>query len=689
MKKGLRSYLLIILVTSTATVIAQCPAGQLEVQLDVNTDNYGYETYWEIVPVGNACGTGTIDWGGNTAVGCNGGGVQAQTPGGYGNNTLYNEGPWCLTEGADYDLISVDDWGDGHPTYDVIISGYPMYQFTDNGNEFTWTFTVAEPQDYDMSVTEIDLYSYINPGANTIEGTIENLGTQTITSFTLNYKIDGGSDVSENITGVNILPFTSYTFSHGTSYNATIGLHTVDVWATDLNGNLDQVPSNDAMNKPFECGDPIPNVVDTYLTATPTFTVISGPADQLDSPRDLAFHPVLTRKELWVVNKNTEASGGSTTTYSYAGETGQTSIWKRDGNAWHFMSLPTAIDFGENENFATAPGVFDANHNGGDPFTGPSLWDSDMSVYAEPSGGNGSHIDMLHCSPHAMGIAHEVDNVYWVVDGYNQDVVRYDFVEDHGPGNSDHGDAMIYRYSDNTISVDPTYHITSHCALDKTNNWLYVVDHGNDQVMRLDITSGSMGATPGWGPWETIADYKYVTGYTWETVVNSGLIEPAGIDVIGDRMVVSDHSTGDIHIYDISAMPATLLGTINTGTPGVMGLEIGPEGRIWYVNATTEEVVRIDAGTLSTEDHDLSNVNAEVYPNPTEGAFNVKLTGEFIGDVNARIFDALGKLVYSEAWQMLGMGIVKTIDVDMPQGMYHLQLEADGSSISKQIVITK
>ncbi|MFT5956375.1 MAG: hypothetical protein ACI87V_000241, partial [Flavobacteriales bacterium] len=43
---------------------AQCPEGQLEVDLEIATDNWGYEVYWEIVPAGNACGNGTIGSGG-------------------------------------------------------------------------------------------------------------------------------------------------------------------------------------------------------------------------------------------------------------------------------------------------------------------------------------------------------------------------------------------------------------------------------------------------------------------------------------------------------------------------------------------------------------------------------------------------------------------------------------------------
>ena len=89
-----------------------------------------------------------------------------------------------------------------------------------------------------------------------------------------------------------------------------------------------------------------------------------------------------------------------------------------------------AIAFSDdNINFATSTGIQDANHTTPVPgiFAGPTLWSSDLNVFAMPSGGNGSHLDMLHQSPNSMGIAHEADNIFWVYDGYNQNIVQYNF----------------------------------------------------------------------------------------------------------------------------------------------------------------------------------------------------------------------------------------------------------------------
>ena len=105
---------------------AQCPGGQSQVTIDVITDAYGYEGYWQLLPGGNTCGTGTLFTGGNTLVGCGGGGVQAQNPGGYANNVTVSEGPWCLTDGNTYDINFVDDWGDGGIKFTVYIAGFPI-----------------------------------------------------------------------------------------------------------------------------------------------------------------------------------------------------------------------------------------------------------------------------------------------------------------------------------------------------------------------------------------------------------------------------------------------------------------------------------------------------------------------------------------------------------------------------------
>ena len=643
---------------------SQCPAGQTEVTINVSTDNWGFEVYWELAPTGNNCGSSaTLFSGGNTSVGCTA--INAGS-GGYANNTTINEGPWCLTDGATYDILSRDGYGDGGAQFAVNIATFPLYTFNAADDVETFSFMVNAPPAMDGAMLHIETPAYVFIGNIDLKGEIKNLGSTTINTMDVNYTINGGSTFTQNLSGLNITPFTTHKYTHPTSWNpSSTGAYNVKLWISNINGQgADDVPSNDELTKTINIKDPIPNIIPSYTSTTNTFSydLIVNSSDQISQPRDLDFHP---NGDLWVTNTGTENSGGSTVKVENPGVTGQTDLWEQDGNAWHFMSLPSGIAFSNNGNFATSTSVLDANHQG-NTFTGPTLWSSDPLIYAKPSGGNGSHLDMLHESPHCMGICSQEENVFWVYDDYNKDIVRYDFAEDHGPGNSDHDDGEVLRYQGMGLSAI-NHTIVCHLVLDKDKKWLYFTDGSNQRVMRLDITTGNLGGTPSWGPQETLAEYQKVVGYTWEEVVTTGLVEPAGIDLIGNKLIVTDHSNGDIIFYDVSSIPATEIRRIQTNEPGIMGTVIGPNGRIWYANASLNKVVKIEPSTvifLAVEENILLAGN-RVYPNPVES------TLFFTNDANiVQVFDIRGKLVLSKYNNISSMD-VSSLD----KGIYLIEVD--------------
>lgn len=660
----------------------QCPIGQSEVTIDVTTDNYAYEGYWQLVPSGNNCGIGTIFSGGNTAVGCNGGGDQVVGAGGYANNTTISEGPWCLTQGNTYDIVFIDDWGDGGLVFSVNISGFPVYSgLTGGGNpNSVLSFTVNEPLAFDFKGEKINTYSYVNPGNIDVKAAFFNQSTSTINTLTFNYQVDSQPIITQSINAQNITPFTNASFTHNIPWNvSTNGSYTLKAWLSDLNGNSDMNTSNDMVTKTINVGPAIPNIIDNYIGVTPIKTVIASASNGVSVPRDLDFHPILSNNELWVVLKSTENSGGKTVKISNAGESNQTVQVQQDGNAWHFMSLPTALAFSDNGNFATSPGVFDANHDAGEPFTGPALWSSDPAIYAQPSGGNGSHLDMLHESPYSMGIAYEDENIFWVNDGYNNTVVRYDFGGDHGPGADDHSNGIIRQYTGLGLAEDPTRHVPSHLVLDKTTNFLYIVDSENDRVVRLDIATGNN--TGNLTPHEGVTEYSSYTGYSSSTYINTGLIQPTGIDLIGNRMIVSDYNNGDIVIYDISDASGTELGRIQTGVAGIMGVKIGPDGKIWYVNATTNQVVRLDIQGLGVAESELTS--AHVFPNPTNDLLNINLDNNV--KVNSlKVMNTLGETVYE--MNVFNSNQFQINTSNWSKGIYSIQINTETQSLIKKVV---
>lgn len=93
---------------TTAISIERPTASTEEITITIQTDQYGYETYWALI---DEAGEIVVD-GGNAAVGLNGGGLQVQPQGGYSNNTEYTETVMVNTDTC-YEFVIVDDWGDG------------------------------------------------------------------------------------------------------------------------------------------------------------------------------------------------------------------------------------------------------------------------------------------------------------------------------------------------------------------------------------------------------------------------------------------------------------------------------------------------------------------------------------------------------------------------------------------------
>lgn len=328
----------------------------------------------------------------------------------------------------------------------------------------------------------------------------------------------------------------------------------------------------------------------TGSNTPPTFEEIAGSLDRISNPQDLDFHPSRSN-ELWVINKGVNATGGSTVTISNTGTSNQTTEWRQDGNAWHFMALPSAISFSKtNDNFATSANILDANRQGGS-FTGPSLWSSDMEIYAQDPGPglNGSHLDMLHGSPYGLGIESDEGNAFWVFDSYNGHICWYDFAEDHGPGHSNHDDGVIYRYEEMVVSRDPSG-IPSHIVEDDVTATLFVCDPVNSRILWMNTLSGSIdGTLPLIN--ELLASHQRMKNVEWGVFTDINLKKPCGIEIIDDILYVSDYDTGEIIAYNKESKQE--LRRISTGDRGIMGLKADANGVLYYVNSEKNHVSRV------------------------------------------------------------------------------------------------
>ena len=407
------------------------------------------------------------------------------------------------------------------------------------------------------------------------------------------------------------------------------------------------VDSGSAAAHPLRSGAEV-SFAEVY-TAT---TYAAGPADSREwLPMDLAAHP---SGELWVVQQMERATGfdefsectmagvsgspndcvslnGSTvaiTEPASAEPASQTNGRARlvvDFNAWHFMRRPAAIAFGAEElrlepsdpgadganlsetlvlrdTFATCHEHWTGNLTDGGAFIGPSLWTADPAIYDGSNGShewsNGSHLDMVHATQYCMGIAYEQANVYWVFNGEEGALDRYDFKAPHHPGHHDHDDGDVTRFllneGDELARVES---VPSNMVLEGSE--LFVADTGNGRVLRFDISSPvqpgaeffTFERLPAMGmlgmAYAPIADSA-----TLETEWN-GAAQPSGLAILdADTLVVANHATG--HLSLIDRTDGALVRTIDTGTGAGLGGLTVIGGQVYFVQMNERRIYRVD-----------------------------------------------------------------------------------------------
>jgi hypothetical protein len=233
MKNSLHLASLAAFALAVGAAKAQCPAGQSQVTVSILTDNYPAETTWALTGLGGAPVYGS------------GGPYNGQANQNVGGTACVPNGPVIV-------FTINDSYGDGiccgfgQGNYTVTVGGVTVA----SGGQFTFQestpFITSAPVQRDLACMSVNLNPVIAQGNTTIGGALRNFGTQAVTSFTLNYSINNGAAVSQNITA-NIAPGGTYTYSHGTPWNAPVGNHTVKVWATNINGSADQNTLNDEL----------------------------------------------------------------------------------------------------------------------------------------------------------------------------------------------------------------------------------------------------------------------------------------------------------------------------------------------------------------------------------------------------------------------------------------------------------
>ncbi len=142
------------------------------------------------------------------------------------------------------------------------ISGSPSfaYPLTPGGSQdkldaIVYVFKSGAQPSIDATVVSTSIPAVVAKAASTsVAGKLANYGTATITSLTMNYKIDAAAAVTDAKTSLSIAASGgTYSFTHATPFtNLTPGvMHSIKIWASNINGAADANNANDTLTYSF------------------------------------------------------------------------------------------------------------------------------------------------------------------------------------------------------------------------------------------------------------------------------------------------------------------------------------------------------------------------------------------------------------------------------------------------------
>lgn len=149
------------------------------------------------------------------------------------------------------DWVRIDNTPWGSLSQQAGIKGSWAIQAIVTGGDYA-----AETQ-YDMAIESVLCRSYVKKGQDSdLGGIVTNYGVKTINSFDITYKTGDAAEVkTETITDVAIPCGMSYKFKLPKQVFAAEGKSEIELTVANLNGNQDQVTTNDKMNFSVECLD--------------------------------------------------------------------------------------------------------------------------------------------------------------------------------------------------------------------------------------------------------------------------------------------------------------------------------------------------------------------------------------------------------------------------------------------------
>ena len=99
-----------------------------------------------------------------------------------------------------------------------------------------------------------------------------------------------------------------------------------------------------------------------------------------------------------------------------------------------------------------------------------------------------------------------------------------------------------------------------------------------------------------------------------------------------------------------------------------------------FITWTQPGSIRVDGGTTIN--------NLDVYPNPSRDIFNVSFTSEDVQDLEIRVMNVVGEVVYTEDLQQFVGEYTKAVDLEeFTKGIYFLEITTNSGVVNKKLIL--
>jgi len=687
------NYLFAFILTLCGLSLANFSFGQISITIEITTDSWGEEVYWELVPNGNSCGTGTIFAGGNTGeLTCADGGTPLQSTTGspYADLTTIVEGPFLLTPGTPYDIVNIDDYGDGGNLFEVKDGPTVIGSFLSTGNGNTWTFIpglgddigVVDPCFYTLQTNPPTLVdsSVLFYYSQTPEGQAFNdtlfFGAQ-VSNFGLNpavdaklYTVVSGAGTYSDSSAAATIPAGSTDFLEiTTSYfiPSAQGTHNMDIRAgmpvLDQNTGNDALPAGELGRTTFDVTDSVYARDNDNLNGGDAWWYGAGTDYRIGCVYEVKVADVSTSISYWVPTNTTAGivvklaiwDASVNNVLELAGSDYYT-ITANDLGAWISLPFMTGTVLDGNNNAALTAGWY---------VTGLETQGSD--TYFSVGGAT-------YCAPLTVLVDPLLQDT-WFYNTQGAPHLRMNmFSATCGTFNGSLGavvDESVPGANDGSATVIATGGTTPY-----TYNW----SSGGNAATEAPLSGGTYTCTitDANGCTEVVTAIVNITGC-------AGFSVSAGTIVLESAAGANDGSA-EVNVTG-GAAPITFLWSPGgqTTNPAV-GL-----GANTYTCTITDdigctEVVVMTVNVVGIHEATL-NAAVSIFPNPSNGVFTVEFTRAIGDDYNLEIINMLGQGVYNENFAING-SFTKHLDLNsLQKGVYFLNVSNSAGKATYKLIV--